>query len=579
MLLLIGIPLYFLEMLIGQYAGLSATKVYRHMTPGVRGMGYGMVTIPVIMNFQYVVIMAYAMFFLFAGFQSTVPWSTCDDDYNSPHCYSLTAAEKCASDEAYYNNRCMPGQEFCALYNYSYDPSNPEYCFSSRYILNASGPIPFQDVTYRVSSSEDYWYHFVLHLDYENGELNKENTWWNHWGKPRWPIIACLLLSWALICLSLIQGVQSYGKVVYFTTLFPYVVLTISHGYVATLPGFKKGIEFYIIPQDWSKMLDVNVWNDAASQIFYSLGVAVGSQMLLSSYNVFRNNCHRDALLIGFCNSLTSLYAGFTVFGVIGFLAEIKEQDIDEVVTEGPGLAFIVYPEAVSNMVAAPFFSFLFFFMLNLLAMSSVCAQWEALIAAIIDEFPQLKAKRVILLISTCFGAFLCGVPMCFESGFLLFTLMDRRVGNSILPMGFLEIVCISYFYGIPKVLLHLKEMEVSLPSAMKWYWRVCWMLFAPLIIGLVTVLAWVNFTPDNFEGIVFPAGVQALGWFIELTPLAIVILVTLVVIVRRVRAGKSVAFLQVGPMMRPTPHWGPRPDTGKPKEDDISSFTTRTSF
>lgn len=124
--------------------------------------------------------------------------------------------------------------------------------------------------------------------------------------------------------MSLIQGIQSYGKVVYVTTLFPYVVLTITLGYVATLPGFSKGMDFYMVPKDWGKLLEISVWNDAAGQIFYSLGVGVGSQLLLSSYNDFKANAHRDALLIGVCNSATSLYAGLTVFGVIGFIADAK---------------------------------------------------------------------------------------------------------------------------------------------------------------------------------------------------------------------------------------------------------------
>ena len=52
-----------------------------------------------------------------------------------------------------------------------------------------------------------------------------ENNW-EDWGNIRWEIVGCLALSWTLVCLSLIKGIQSYGKVVYFTTLFPYVVLT-----------------------------------------------------------------------------------------------------------------------------------------------------------------------------------------------------------------------------------------------------------------------------------------------------------------------------------------------------------------
>jgi len=61
MLIFVGVPLYFLEMVMGQYAGISSTKLYGRMTPGLKGLGYGMVSIPMMYNFYYVVVMAYAM--------------------------------------------------------------------------------------------------------------------------------------------------------------------------------------------------------------------------------------------------------------------------------------------------------------------------------------------------------------------------------------------------------------------------------------------------------------------------------------------------------------------------------------
>lgn len=121
-------------------------------------------------------------------------------------------------------------------------------------------------------------------------------------------------------------------------------------GYVATLPGFQTGIQYYMIPEDWSNLADFTVWVTAAAQVFFSLTIGSGAQLLLASFNDFRNNCHRDILMVGICNSLTSIYAGFLVFGVIGFLAETKHVPLDEVVTQGPGLTFIAYPEALAQV-------------------------------------------------------------------------------------------------------------------------------------------------------------------------------------------------------------------------------------
>ena len=55
---------------------------------------------------------------------------------------------------------------------------------------------------------------------------------------------------------------------------------------------------------------------------------------------------------------------------------------------KGAGLAFVVYPEALIKMEwCPPFFSFLFFFMLVLLALSSICGALEVTIGSIYDQF------------------------------------------------------------------------------------------------------------------------------------------------------------------------------------------------
>ena len=58
------------------------------------------------------------------------------------------------------------------------------------------------------------------------------------------------------------------------------------------LAGAKDGVEFYLVP-DWSRLSDVKVWEGAAVQIFFSLGVAGGGLITLASYNPFHNNIFR----------------------------------------------------------------------------------------------------------------------------------------------------------------------------------------------------------------------------------------------------------------------------------------------
>ena len=120
--------------------------------------------------------------------------------------------------------------------------------------------------------------------------------------------------------------------------------------------------------------------------------------MILASFNKINNNTFRDAVLISIFNSLTSIYAGFVVFSVLGFLAESTQKPIELVVTEGIKLAFVAYPSAVLEMddpLPAPLWSFLFFFMLMNLALSSSLGGTQNILSFILDEWPQLHKHRV----------------------------------------------------------------------------------------------------------------------------------------------------------------------------------------
>lgn len=76
---------------------------------------------------------------------------------------------------------------------------------------------------------------------------------------------------------------------------------------------------------------------------------------MYSSFNKFGHNVYRDATIVTTLDTFTSLFAGFTIFGILGHLAHTSGiEDISHVVRKGPGLAFISYPEAISRFNLAP---------------------------------------------------------------------------------------------------------------------------------------------------------------------------------------------------------------------------------
>lgn len=107
---------------------------------------------------------------------------------------------------------------------------------------------------------------------YREYVLGVGNATWENYGGIRWELLGCLFFSWVICYLAVLKGVKTSGKVVYFTVLFPYFILTALVIQGAILEGAIDGILLYITPK-WEKLLEVDVWASAASQTFYSFGI------------------------------------------------------------------------------------------------------------------------------------------------------------------------------------------------------------------------------------------------------------------------------------------------------------------
>ena len=95
------------------------------------------------------------------------------------------------------------------------------------------------------------------------------------------------------------------------------------------------------------------------------------SIVLMSMITSYSARFHRDAIIISICNCLTSVYAGFAIFSILGSLAYELNVPVSEVVSSGSGLAFVAYPQAVLNIPPPQLWSILFFAMFISIGMSS----------------------------------------------------------------------------------------------------------------------------------------------------------------------------------------------------------------
>jgi len=504
MLFVAGLPLFFMELALGQYASLGPNKLYLNLAPVFSGLGWAMVVMSGLTSIYYNVIIAWTLYYTFASFTDDLPWGHCDNTYNTKDCYTMEAAAECKFlGLHYYDGQCYASEDYCSISGFSL--LNETYCVSPSNISDIRG---VEGIVPRISASEDF---------FKNKMLGISGKTWENYGEMRWELVGCLALAWIFVAGCLAKGVKSSGKVVYFTAIFPYIVLVILLVRGITLEGAYDGIEYYLFKPDLSKLKDINVWNDAAVQIFYSTGVGFGGLITLSSYNDFKHNCMRDAIIIALCNSLTSLFAGLVIFSMLGFLAHELGVGIDEVVSSGSGLAFVVYPTAVTHMPVPPLWSCLFFIMLITLGLDSQFAMVETVTTALMDQFPSLRKRKLSVVCFTCFLLFMCGLSLCLEGGLLMFELFNSfSAGLCLIIVSILEIFAVSYLYGFNRFMdLVSKEMGIHIPAVLHGFWAITMCFITPLALILILAFSLYNVTPVRMEDYVYPEGIQVLGWLI----------------------------------------------------------------
>ncbi|KAJ9581098.1 hypothetical protein L9F63_023719 [Diploptera punctata] len=479
-LILAGIPMFFMELALGQMLTIGGLGVFR-IAPIFKGIGYAAAVMSCWMNVYYIVILAWAIFYFFMSLRADVPWRTCNNYWNTRYCVNAYERSNLTCWDQVYNSTAV--NRVCAVNQYNIS------------IKELSDPV------------KEFWERRTLQIS-EGVE---------HVGSIRWELAGTLLLVWILCYFCIWKGVKWTGKVVYFTALFPYVLLTILLIRGLTLPGAAEGIRFYISP-NLSKLRESEVWIDAVTQIFFSYGLGLGTLVALGSYNKFTNNVYKDALIVCSVNSSTSIFAGFVIFSVVGFMAHEQQKPVAEVAASGPGLAFLAYPSAVLQLPGAPMWSCLFFLMLLCIGLDSQFCTMEGFITAMVDEWPHLLRKRKEIFIAfVCFLSYIVGLSCISQGGMYVFQILDSYAvsGFCLLFLIFFECISISWAFGVNRFYDGIKDMIGYYPFM---FWKLCWTITTPLICVGVFFFNIVQWTPIKYLDYEYPWWSHVLGWLTALS-------------------------------------------------------------
>ncbi|XP_051920298.1 sodium-dependent noradrenaline transporter [Hippocampus zosterae] len=468
-LVIAGMPLFYMELALGQYTREGAATVWK-ICPIFKGVGYTVIVIALYVGFYYNVIIAWSLHYLFSSMTRELPWLKCDNPWNSPNC------------------------------------TNPQ-AINGSVLGNGTSY-----AKYKITPAAEYYERGVLHLHESRGIGDL--------GLPRLELSLCLVVVVFILYFSLWKGVKSSGKVVYITATMPYVVLFVLLIRGITLPGSMDGIRAYL-HIDFKRLNNLEVWIDAATQIFYSLGAGFGVLIAFASYNKFDNNCYRDALLTSTVNCVTSFFSGFAIFSVLGYMAYKHGVKIEDVATEGAGLVFIIYPEAISTLPGSTFWAIVFFIMLLTLGIDSSMGGMEAVITGLTDDYKFLKRNRKLFTFATAFGTFLFALLCVTNGGIYVLTLLDKyAAGTSILFAVLIEAIGVSWFYGVDRFSEDIERMMGFKPGL---YWRLCWKFVSPAFLLFVVIASTVTSSGLKYDDYVFPHWSNVLGWGVAMSSMLFV--------------------------------------------------------
>ncbi|XP_034937519.1 sodium-dependent neutral amino acid transporter B(0)AT3 isoform X2 [Chelonus insularis] len=475
MLAIEGIPIFYLELAIGQRLRKGAIGVWSQVSPYLGGIGVSSAVVSFNVALYYNTIIAWCLFYFSQSFQSELPWADCPNKY---------------------------------FHNGSYI-AEPE-CEKS-------------------SPTQYFWYRTTLMI---SEDINTPAVF-------NWKIALALVIAWILVYMCMIKGIASSGKVVYVTATFPYLVLIIFFFRGVTLPGMSDGLRHLFTPKWYTiadpvvwleagtqiffslglafggliafssyNPVNNNCYRDAImvslTNCFTSMfaGIVVFSVIGFKATMVYEKClAERNMTLINYFGSAKEIPYDFLPGAPLHsmnksdiIMPDLIECDLEKELdnsASGTGLAFIIFTEAINQFPGAQFWSVLFFLMLFTLGIDSQFGTLEGVVTSIVDLklFPNLRKE--ILTGGICLTCCIISMAFAHGAGSYVFVLFDNFSGNfPLLIIAFFECVGVSYVYGLKRFADDIELMTGNRPGL---YWLICWKYLSPLAMLSILVASFVQ--------------------------------------------------------------------------------------
>ncbi|KAM9308238.1 sodium-dependent neutral amino acid transporter B(0)AT3-like [Gastrophryne carolinensis] len=470
-LVLEGIPLFHLELAIGQRLRKGSIGAWSTISPYLGGVGIASLLVSFLVGVYYNTIIAWILWYFFNSFQDPLPWSYCPTNFNN-----------------------TGGDDECT----------------------------------KSSTVSYFWYRKTLNIT-SNIDDNGNLQWWMvislvaAWGAVYLCTIRGIQSSgktvyvtatfpYIVLTIFLIRGLTLPGAIDGLQYLFTadleilvkprvwldaatQIFFSLSLGFGGLIAFSSYNPEKNDCEKDAITIAAINSISSiyASIPVFCILGFKANNAYwdcldgnivtLLNEFDLSEERITRD----NYAEIFTALNS---THPEKMYDLKLKECNLKEYLDQsasGTGLAFIVFTEAINQMPGSQIWAVLFFIMLFTLGLSSMFGNIEGVLTPLLDLqiFPKsVPVEAISGLI--CLISFAFSLVFSMGSGNYWLQIFDTFTGSlTLLIVVFCEVTAVTYVYGIERFYDDIEWMTGRRPNV---YWQATWRFISPLLMGAIFI-------------------------------------------------------------------------------------------
>ena len=315
------------------------------------------------------------------------------------------------------------------------------------------------------------------------------------------PTTVCVLLLWVILWFISHRNVdKGIGKVSKILIPALFVIMGIIIVYALTFPGAGIGINTLLTP-DWSMLWNVDIWLAAFAQIIFSLSMGQAIALTYASYLPENSKLIDNVLIVVASNSAFEICTAFGVFSILGFMSFTNGTPMIQLITEGTGLVFIVFPMIFNIMgpigrVLAP----MLFLAILFAGVTSALGFFEPMLNSTSAKLGWSRKKTATILciigcvfsliLTTGISSYLVGIIDSFVNEFGILLLIG------------VQCIIFAWFYGVEHFLPALNEHS-TFKVGKTWSFIIKYLLPCVLIVMWVIGIVQLFTTAKSFEIII----------------------------------------------------------------------------